>query len=172
MQNYYDGNYETMTVECAGWKRSSSDDGPGIRSVLFFQGCSMNCPGCQNASTHHKGHGVTFPLKEIIAHVEAECRNKKLTISGGEPLEQQEALIAILDILKTKGYNICVYTGWSLQRVPMAVRSRVDYLKCGGFDRSRMDSSLMYVGSCNQQMYRNRGDGKLELMDLTDKECA
>ena len=166
------GNYDTMTVECAGWKKMSCDDGPGIRSVLFFQGCGMNCPGCQNSSTHSKGHGVTLSIQDVISRVEAECRNKKLTISGGEPLEQMDALMAILDILNMKGYNICVYTGWSLQRVPMAVRERVSYLKCGGFDRNRLNASLMYVGSDNQKMYRNIGNGALAEIDLIDKECA
>ena len=80
--------------------------------------------------------------------------------------------MAILDILNMKGYNICVYTGWSLQRVPMAVRERVSYLKCGGFDRNRLNASLMYVGSDNQKMYRNIGNGALAEIDLIDKECA
>lgn len=161
-----------MTVECAGWKKASCDDGPGIRSVLFFQGCSMNCPGCQNASTHRIGSGSERSVEDVISLIESECLNKKITLSGGEPLEQLDALIAILDILNSKSYNICVYTGWPLPRVPMSVRKRVNYLKCGGFDRNRQNSSLMYVGSDNQRMFRNVGDGELLEMDLIDKECA
>ena len=168
----YKGGTVNMTVECAGWKKTSCDDGPGIRSVLFFQGCSMNCPGCQNAQTHRKGCGKECSVDELIALIERECKNKKITISGGEPLEQLDALIAILDILNLQGYNICVYTGWSLNKVPMSVRERVSYLKCGGFDKKRLNSSLMYVGSDNQHMYRNTGNGTLVEMDLVEKECA
>ena len=159
-------------VECAGWKKSSCDDGPGMRSVLFFQGCSMNCPGCQNASTHKKGCGMRLSIENVVALIESDCHNKKITISGGEPLEQLDALITILDILNAQDYNICVYTGWSLIKVPLAVRQRVNYLKCGGFDKTRLNSSLMYVGSDNQHMYRNIGNGTLVEMDLLEKESA
>ncbi len=161
-----------MYVECAGWKKTSCDDGPGMRSVLFFQGCSMHCPGCQNSSTHQKGCGKKLSVEEVISLIESECHNKKITISGGEPLEQLDALIAILDILNERDYNICVYTGWSLNRVPKMVWDRVNYLKCGGFDKTKLNPSLMYVGSDNQHMYRKIGNGTLVEMDLLEKGCA
>ena len=161
-----------MRIECAGWKKTSCDDGPGVRSVLFFQGCSMHCPGCQNSSTHKKGLGKTMEINEVIALIEKECRNKKVTISGGEPLEQLEALCEIVDILNERKYNICIYTGWSFNRVPDFLKEKINYLKCGHFDLSKKNSSLMYVGSENQEMYVKDQNGKFVKMQLLCQECA
>ncbi len=161
-----------MRIECAGWKKTSCDDGPGMRSVLFFQGCSMNCPGCHNSATHKKGYGKTMETSEVIALVENECLNKKITISGGEPLEQLEALYEIVDILYERKYNICIYTGWSFNRVPELIKKKINYLKCGHFDIAKKNSSLMYVGSENQEMYAKDLNGNFVKMQLVYGECA
>ena len=161
-----------MTVECAGWKNTSCDDGPGIRSVLFFQGCSMHCPGCQNAQTHKQGAGTVFTVDEIITYIDKHCHNKKITISGGEPLEQMESLYSIIDILNKKKYNICIYTGWSFDQVPAYIKENTDYIKCGGFDLAKKDSSLMYVGSYNQKMYHNLRNGKFDCIPLMNREAV
>ena len=96
-------------LEVAGWKKNSCDDGPGIRSVLFLQGCSMNCPGCHNRDIQKRGEGSLMSIDEIISFVESRCHNKRITISGGEPLEQWEALEKLLISLKEKGFDICLY---------------------------------------------------------------
>lgn len=154
-----------MKLRCAGWKQSSCDDGPGIRSVFFFQGCSKNCPGCQNSCTHKKSDGKTLSVGEAFSFIKKNCRNKKITISGGEPLEQKNALLELLSLLRSGGFNICVYTGWNLEEIGGDVIGKVDFIKCGSFDITRMSSNLMYVGSANQKMYKVAG-GKIEEMNL------
>lgn len=161
-----------MNLRCAGWKQSSCDDGPGIRSVFFLQGCSKNCPGCQNSCTHNKSNGKNLSVAEAFSFIKKNCRNKKITISGGEPLEQKGALLELLALLRSGGFNICVYTGWELEKVGRDVITKADYLKCGGFDITKMSSNLMYVGSTNQKMYKVT-DGKLEEMNLLyDEEIS
>ena len=108
-------------IELAGFVESSCDDGPGIRSVLFLQGCSKNCAGCQNVQIKEHGKGRMIEVTELVKQIEKNSYNKKITISGGEPLEQLESLLELVEILKKEKFNICVYTGWKLEFVPFAL---------------------------------------------------
>ena len=140
-------------IECAGWIDSSCDDGPGVRSVLFLQGCGKKCPGCHNHQIQEHGKGTMMIIDKLIEFIEQRCCNKKLTISGGEPMEQMKSLIILIDKLKSKGYEVCVYTGWDYENVPSRILNKVDYIKTGGFVSSLKASNIQYVGSSNQHMF-------------------
>ena len=81
-------------------------DGYGYRTVLFLQGCNLRCKGCQNPSTWDITKGAQVEIKELAAELRERCINKKLTISGGEPLLQTEALILLLEELKDEVCDI------------------------------------------------------------------
>lgn len=142
-------------LECAGWRQNSCDDGPGIRSVLFLQGCRMNCPGCHNKVFREKGNGVLVSVSELFAEIRERCKNKKITISGGEPLEQKESLLPLLRLLNGTGFNICLYTGWSLECVPQAIIEQISFLKTGNYEASLRNPKMRYAGSENQHFYEN-----------------
>ena len=74
-------------------------DGYGYRTVLFLQGCARHCKGCQNESTWDKALGIKVEVGDLARKLREKCFNKKLTISGGEPLLQKEALVALLEKL-------------------------------------------------------------------------
>lgn len=151
------------TIECAGWHESSCDDGPGMRSVLFLQGCSKNCKECHNAGIKEHGKGTMVSIDELIMFIESQCCNKKITISGGEPLEQIDSLEILIKKLKVKGYNICVYTGWEIERVPRSILKFVDYIKTGSFENDLKNPEIQYVGSSNQHMFSIYNDTIKEL---------
>lgn len=149
-----------LQIEFAGITRTSCDDGPGIRSVLFLQGCSKGCPDCHNAAISRKGEGNLISVEKLVELVTEQCKNRKLTISGGEPLEQITALIAILRELKKRKFDLCVYTGWELEQVPREVLLLLNHIKVGGFQKDLSHEPLRFVGSSNQQMYKLK-DGKI-----------
>ena len=153
------------TIECAGWRESSCDDGPGMRSVLFLQGCNKNCKGCHNAGIKEHGKGTMVSIDELVMYIESQCCNKKITISGGEPLEQMENLEILIRKLKAKGYNICVYTGWEMERVPRSILKYVDYIKTGSFINNLKNPGIQYVGSLNQHMF-SINNGNIKELDL------
>ncbi len=152
------------TIECAGWITNSCSDGPGIRSVLFLQGCSKNCKGCQNSRIKEHGKGRTLEIETVLKVIDANCRNKKITISGGEPLEQMDSLLELLTDLKKKSYDICVYTGWELKQVPQSILKVVNYLKTGAFIQDLLNTENTYVGLNNQHMYQIINDQIQEIV--------
>lgn len=86
-------------------------DGPGIRTVLFMQGCDLHCKGCQNRSTWDIEKGKKVDIDDLVKELKKKVFNKKITISGGEPLMQKEALIELVTKLKDLGFDIALYTG-------------------------------------------------------------
>lgn len=153
-------------LEVAGMKKSNCDDGPGIRSVLFLQGCSMNCPGCHNKEAQKRGNGSLFSIEEIVLYIEKTCHNKRITISGGEPLEQWESLEKLLVKLREKKFDVCLYTGWNFSEIPKRVFELVDYIKTGNFILEKRNANIHYVGSENQKMYHLTETGVWETLDL------
>ena len=153
-------------IECAGWIDNSCDDGPGVRSVLFLQGCRKNCPGCHNRDIQEHGKGTMLEISKLMSLIDKKCCNKRITISGGEPLEQMASLLILLRKLKKKGYEICVYTGWELKQIPKSIIEKIDYLKTGGFVSDLRNPNIQYVGSSNQRMFLVK-NGQVNELNLT-----
>lgn len=129
---------------------NSHVDGPGIRTVLFMQGCDIHCKGCQNQSTWDitKGHEVS--IDDLVNELERHCFNKKITISGGEPLLQKASLIELIDKLSKRNFDIALYTGHVKDEVPKEIIKQVKYLKTGSFVESLKTTVKPFVGSENQ----------------------
>lgn len=90
-------------------------DGPGIRFVLFLQGCSLKCKYCHNRDTWDPTLGEEKTLDEIIEKVKRYKTYMTLsgggvTVTGGEPLLQVKFLIEFFKKLKEEGINTCIDT--------------------------------------------------------------
>ena len=129
-------------------------DGPGVRTVVFFQGCDLRCKGCQNPSAWDIKKGTEVETQELATLLKKEVCNKKITFSGGEPLMQADALIELVKLLD--GFNIAVYTGHELCDVPQELLERINYIKTGPFKEELKTSTLAYMGSTNQEFRRLR----------------
>ena len=90
-------------------------DGPGIRFVVFFQGCGLRCKYCHNRDTWAINSGIKYSTNELIAKI---LRYKNyftvsgggVTLSGGEPLLQQDFLLELLPNLKKHDIHIAIDT--------------------------------------------------------------
>lgn len=125
-------------------------DGPGIRTVLFMQGCDLRCKGCQNKSTWDFNKGKEIDINDLVNELNEKVFNKKITISGGEPLMQKEALINLVTKLNDLGFNIALYTGHQKEDVPSILVEKVKYLKTGNFIQKLKTTITPFVGSSNQ----------------------
>ena len=123
-------------------------DGPGVRTVVFFQGCDLRCKGCQNPSTWEMKNGTEMTTDELVMILQKEVVNKKVTFSGGEPLMQVDALIDV--VKKLKGFDVAVYTGHEYKDVPQELLDNIKYIKTGSFKEELKSTVKPYVGSTNQ----------------------
>lgn len=127
-------------------------DGYGYRTVVFLQGCDLHCPGCHNKSTWDPNKGTIVEVSELAKVLREKAINKKITISGGEPLLQKEALLELLKELSD--CDLCLYTGHELEEVPQEILKYLKYIKVGRFILEKRTSTKPFVGSTNQQFVR------------------
>lgn len=124
-------------------------DGYGYRTVLFLQGCVRHCKGCQNERAWDIALGTKIEVGNLARQLREICFNKKLTISGGEPLLQKEALVALLE--KLKDFDLCIYTGYNLNEVPADILKYLKYIKVGPYIQEFKTTTKPFVGSENQE---------------------
>lgn len=89
-------------------------DGPGIRIVIFFQGCPLRCCFCHNPDTWIPGNNLKMEAREIVDVVRKYRSYIEMgggiTISGGEPLLQSQFLLEVLKLCKKAGIHTCIDT--------------------------------------------------------------
>lgn len=93
-------------------------DGPGIRFVVFTQGCNLRCGCCHNPDTWKVGDGTEYTAEEVVKRA---VRYKEyfgaeggITVSGGEPLLQADFVKEIFELCHKEGINTCLDTSGSI----------------------------------------------------------
>lgn len=134
-------------------------DGPGIRNVVWTQGCPHNCYQCHNPGTHDFNGGF---LTSVEAVIEELLNDKKgVTFSGGDPFVQPEACSIIAKELKKYGINIWAYSGWTYEQLLelsakdasyMNFLRNIDRLVDGPFILAKKNLLLPFRGSENQRI--------------------
>lgn len=130
--------------------------GPGRRLGIWFQGCSIRCPHCISADTWGPGRGTTT-VQAVLTAVEpwlAEAGG--VTVSGGEPFDQPEALRALLDGVRARpGVDILVYSGHPVERLTphlVAMSGLIDALITDPYDVAAPQTKALR-GSDNQRLH-------------------
>ncbi|WP_238239333.1 4Fe-4S single cluster domain-containing protein [Exiguobacterium acetylicum] len=131
-------------------------DGPGLRTVLFLAGCPHHCVGCHNPTSWDPAGGVEWTIGETVERIQA-IGNRRLTLSGGEPMLQAAALVQLLEQLGSD-YEVILYTGYVLEdiikhRKWYSLLRRLDGLIDGPFILSKLDRTTSFRGSTNQRIY-------------------
>lgn len=104
-------------INVAGIIKESVVDGPGIRYVVFAQGCPHRCEGCHNPETHPFSGGKKKDINEIIEEIRENPLLSGVTFSGGEPFCQAEAFAKLAVEVKKLGLNVVTYTGYTFEEV-------------------------------------------------------
>jgi anaerobic ribonucleoside-triphosphate reductase activating protein len=129
--------------------------GYGHRIGLWTQGCSIGCKGCMSLDTWApaKRH---VPIEVLLDRVSPWLEMADgLTISGGEPLEQPEALAAFLELVRPRvSGDILAFTGFDYDEIPklaLPTLAFFDAIVCGPFDDTQT-SGRPLIGSDNQAL--------------------
>ena len=108
-------------MECklhiSGTVNDSIVDGPGIRYVIFVQGCPHRCPGCHNPQTHDFAGGEDADPEKILQEIRENPLLTGVTFSGGEPFCQPEALAKLGEKIKALGKHLMVYSGYTCEQL-------------------------------------------------------
>ena len=121
-------------------------DGPGIRYVIFMQGCPMRCLYCHNPDTWAVGRGTPMTAGELIGEVEKVrefLKNGGITVSGGEPMLQQEFVTELFTQAKAHGFHTALDTSGILfdPEAPEKVEPLLDVTDLVLLDIKHIDSA-------------------------------
>ena len=110
---------ENYPIRVHSFESMGTFDGPGLRLVVFLQGCNFKCLYCANPDTIPIGSGgKLIPIEEILRRAISEKpffgKRGGVTFSGGEPTVQAKELIPLCRILKANGIHICIDTNGSI----------------------------------------------------------
>lgn len=160
-------------LRIAGTVKDSIVDGPGIRYVIFTQGCPHHCQGCHNPQTHDFAAGQDADVEKIVSEIFGNPILSGVTFSGGEPFCQAEALVPIAETIKKNGKHLMIYTGYLLEHLHKMENEGVkrllqlaDVIVDGPFVLEEKNLTLSYRGSENQRvidMVKTRATGEVVL---------
>jgi anaerobic ribonucleoside-triphosphate reductase activating protein len=133
-------------------------NGPGSRFVIWFQGCSLRCPGCYNPATHSNEANSVSTVESLLSRIADDWLEiDGVTVTGGEPFEQPLALLALARGLRERfSPSLLVFSGYTLEEIrsrPLGreILESVDVLIDGRYaGRRRLGRALR--GSSNKRI--------------------
>lgn len=177
--------------------KTTEVEGPGKRFCIWVQGCKKHCKGCFATQTWEFGKGTDYLIEELYTQIEKVSEIEGITLLGGEPFEQAQALFELTSKVKQIGLSVICFTGYKFEEleksknpaIPKLLKN-IDLLIDGEFKQENFDLSRPWVGSSNQRYiflsdfyniedikkYHNKiemrisQDGKLEINGMGDFE--
>ncbi|HEY0252217.1 MAG TPA: 4Fe-4S single cluster domain-containing protein [Kofleriaceae bacterium] len=105
-----------MQLRLHAYEPRSRANGPGARFVVWMQGCTLGCPGCFNPTTHDGAGGRVVEVADLVAEM-ATARVEGLSLSGGEPMQQIDAAIALLQGARALGLSTLAFSGYTIDEI-------------------------------------------------------
>lgn len=148
-----------LTINLHDFLDRSTENGPGVRAVIWVQGCTLRCPGCFNPETHSQKIRQLTPVEKLTERILAITGIEGVTISGGEPFLQAAALAELCRTLHAHDLGVVVFSGFTFEQLTRAKNKNwnallalTDLLIAGPFVQElRCDLALR--GSRNQTLH-------------------
>lgn len=145
-------------LDLSGILGDSIVDGPGIRTTVFSQGCPHHCEGCHNPETWDFGCGTPMDEETILEIVRSNPLCRGVTFSGGEPFAQSAGFARLARLLKSEGYEVASYSGYTFEELLSGsedqkdLLANIDILIDGPFVMAQRSLELVFRGSKNQRI--------------------
>jgi len=126
--------------------------GPGIRFVLWLQGCTLGCKGCWNKQFWPAGEGIGYDVEELVTQI-LEANVEGITLLGGEPMQQAESTLRLIQRVKEFGLTVFLYTGYTKKEFDATMKKCAelsDILIAGRYIEGKRNPYLRWRGSSNQ----------------------
>lgn len=153
---------ENLFLNIATIMARSRANGPGVRAVIWVQGCTIGCPGCYNNFTHEHAAKKLRSPKKIAEWINSIDEIEGITFSGGEPFEQASAISSVIELVNSKRdkpLSVFIFTGFNFDNLkndksPVVQRliSLTDMLSAGPYVASLNKDDLLWRGSSNQEL--------------------
>jgi anaerobic ribonucleoside-triphosphate reductase activating protein len=164
-------------MRLSGITPESLVDGPGLRYVIFSQGCPHQCPHCQNPETWENGAGKEFSVRQVIRLLKRQKKTKQgITFSGGEPFLQAAELTEVALVARQLNWDVVTYTGYTYEELIQlindgssgveALLAASDILIDGKYLHKLRSIELPFRGSSNQRiidLVKTREKGRIVL---------
>ena len=152
------------TAQVAQVVPATEAEGPGVRFVVWFQGCPLRCPGCCNPEVLPFRGGTTVPVVELVAQLAAQVRLtpslEGVSLLGGEPFAHAAAGAALAEEARRLGLSVMIYSGYTLEQLRGKRDAEVDRLLAltdllvdGPYVREQPEAARRWVGSTNQRLH-------------------
>lgn len=134
-------------------------EGPGLRYAVWVQGCPLRCPGCCNPEFLPREGGEPRVPEDLV---EEACAAgvEGVSLLGGEPFAQADALARVAEGVRARGLGVMVYSGYTLAELralpgpgPARLLAATDLLVDGRYDARRRSTSRRFIGSDNQVLH-------------------
>jgi anaerobic ribonucleoside-triphosphate reductase activating protein len=147
-------------IRLSGAVDDSIVDGPGIRFAVFTQGCKHGCKGCHNPEAQDFEGGYLVTAEALLRRVQQNPLLAGITLTGGEPFEQADALIWLAQQARELGLTVWAYSGYLYQDLlsgrPTSAAAElllyIDVLVDGLYDERKKSLDLHFRGSSNQRL--------------------
>ncbi len=127
--------------------------GPYKRYALWVQGCNKRCPGCISPDAQPLSGGAVVDVKKLAMEIAETQDIEGITISGGEPFLQQDALCELIDLIRSKrDLGVIIYTGMLYEEIQDTVLVRKCDLIIDGTYIETLNDDKSLRGSSNQNV--------------------